>query len=189
VTEEYNGGFAYVRDLAGNVIRVATLPELQSSTTVSVLLRSVTFTDAQIKTMDVTPIEIVPDPGEGRIVDFVRLVLVSDIVQPYTNLSVNADLTVLLGQMQVAYISNDAAFANDMLEDLFESSGVVLVGPASDPDTSTTGTGATQPIGTYFVDDFSGPLSLKLDNAAGALAGGDAGNTLKVITLYTIIDV
>jgi hypothetical protein len=154
---------------------------------VAVMSLTTTLTDADIKTLK-TPHIIVPGPGAGQFVDFVRIVLVTDIVfgEGYAGVSPTGLFVVGLGagNMDIAYVQNDSSFSSGMITDLFTRSSVTLIGPGQDVASSTE---TTQPFGTFIHADVSGDLTLKLDQASN-LTGGNAANTLKVTVLYTVID-
>lgn len=155
---------------------------------VTVLKRTTVLTDAQIKTLKSDWLEIVPDQGTNKIIDFIRVVLTSNIVTPYTGVDAGAYLYFVSGSGHTdlaTYVNNNATIYNGMVEDLFATSNAIFVSPGVDADHTVSGT--SQPTGAFGVDDLDGALFLTLSNGAD-LGGGNAANTLTVTVLYTVID-
>lgn len=170
-------------------------PFADGSEVQTVLTLTTTLDDTQIKAFNVTRQDIVPDPGAGKFIDFIRMYIRSEIADPdfengYTNVSAdNSTLILYSNNVEIGYVFNNNGFASGILSDLFSASSVVTVSPGLDPDiTPLNHPLTTQPLGVWGLDDISGPLQIRLSQAGGALTGGHVDNKLHITVLYTVVD-
>lgn len=172
----------------GDVFQIVAGQQAFAAGGVQPILKATTIlTDVDIKTLKTAKV-IVPDPGAGKFIDFISITIAEKTpnAAAYVTLASTAALLIELGQMQVAYVRNDAVFDGGMLTDLFDASGgTIIVRPGIDIGANGSGTG--QPIGTYAPNDITGALALRLDQTNN-LTGGDATNTLTVVVVYAVID-
>lgn len=153
---------------------------------------AVTITHDQIKALAAGyDVQLVPAPGAGK-----RLVLLQAIVDAdisggaYTNIDADAFMGVKLSYSGYisTYIVNDSGTSTTYMNS--------FLGNVSDVKTATL-----TPLFEKFVSGYgpfayvsfvveNEPLTLSFNNgSSGALRGGHADNTIKVLTLYTIADV
>lgn len=157
---------ARIRDLDGNYTEVA-LP-------LAVLSRTVTLTDAQIKALPTTEVEVVPAPGPGLIVVPVVALLFLTSTADYTNQDTPS--------FNIVWPAGDATIYAD--GGLLDSTNrfVALHGASFDVAGSQYGFAFNSVVNTA--------LSIDGNNGvAGNFTGGNAGNSLRVTVLYTVIDV
>jgi hypothetical protein len=169
----------------------------------AVLSHSATLTDAQIKTLPTTSVEIIPASGAGLAIDLLRIALVVRISEPgqvYTNISAVSGANgpgfsfSYDGAAQIALtLCNGTYFGNDFVDSLLgENSNVgiggnvVFSGPwfdVGDPDM-----GAEPWMGEVRGDDLDDrAVVLRLVNpGSGDLTGGDPANSMIVRSLYTL---
>jgi hypothetical protein len=144
---------------AENIIRAAT----------------VTLTNAQIKTLPTTAVEIIPAPGANKAIVPLIVLAYRSFGTAYTN--IDADGTLTFGTTDVAQcpaIANVDGGATALTTFLGDTAGMPLYLP------SATGSSAVE----------NAACVLRSDNGeAGAFTGGAAGNSLQVTVLYTIVDI
>ncbi len=150
---------------------------------------TVTLTNDQIKALPTTAVEIVPAPGAGKWLQFVRAIWQLDPRGgAYTNLDATLRIDFLAGsgnQIATPYKEADnGALADD--------SGIHGIGFG--PITNVAGSAAGP--GAVWMFELSGgssavniPIMLKAANGTlGNLTGGHASNTLTVTAYYVIVD-
>lgn len=148
---------------------------------------SVTLTDAQIKALPTTPVELVAAPGAGKILLILSAFMLLDTsAGAYTNVNAAATGGVDIG----------GAYGNFM--QVLDPAGLVPALEGTDVlafklDTAVyiSGDQVYNNVAAYTVGDYvNTPIIIDLENSSdGNFTGGNAANTLKVTALYTIIDV
>lgn len=151
---------------------------------------TVSLTDAQIKALPTTPVEIVAAPGAGKMLSFVTAVLVLDnTAGVYSNVEAGANCRLTIGDFQ-ASIWGDWSW---LLTDGSEVGVVTIPGVIG-----TLGVGAVDSAddislagnSDYLSAVENQPLRFQFANAgSGALTGGHAANTLKVTVWYGVFEV
>lgn len=164
----------------------------------AIAMSKVTITHDQLLTLHSTGVEIVPAPGAGKAVDFLRMMLSARIVadnREYTNISATAYLFVTRGGADIAYLFDGTYLGVDPVTELLgttSSDGIggntVIWGPWYDVGTHDQG---SQPVVEQRGGEIdNAALTLKLQNpGSGALQGGDPLNSLVVSTLYATFDI
>lgn len=155
------------------------------------------LTDAQIKALPTTPVEIVAAPGVGHAILPITSFWIIDASEgAYTNISTDGAYLTLAytgGVELCAYIANDSSLSVQDFENFFFSATkqiwtltqgqgfLAFWGPG-------TGTGFSQAAGNNATGVENKALNIRGASGGGNLTGGNAANTLKVALLYTIID-
>ncbi len=146
----------------------------------------ITLTNAQIKALPTTSIEIIPAPGANKVICAPIVTTGAALASlflhwaaDYTNINTNLALKFKLGtsgvSVQFLSIISKALLVTGGLNFLFVPSqgDIDSTSISNDPDTRV-----------------NKAISLSIDNmGSGDLTGGDAANTLTVTVYYTIIDV
>lgn len=151
---------------------------------------TVTLTDAQIKALPTTGIQIVAAPGANKMIDATHYYVHSSIVDPYTNIDAEADLVFYYesGFFIHAGIPNDSAESLTHLSDTLGLSLLVRVWRSE----SFAGAEPAYENLPNPVDDSSRnnkPITLQADNQGdGNFTDGNAANTLRVTALYTVLN-
>ncbi|HET9566213.1 MAG TPA: hypothetical protein VFP27_17355 [Mycobacterium sp.] len=145
---------------------------------------TVTLTDAQIKALPTTPVELIAAPGANRyLVPVVSKMQVTlNWVANYTNIAQDSGLNLIL--------SDGAAFSWDVVfseggNEMLLAWGASITWQVNESEVlSTTGTGNNADT------LLNGALTLKIGPSAPSdLTGGHADNTLDVSLLYYVFDV
>jgi hypothetical protein len=167
----------------------ASAPSFQNNILLS---KTVTLTDAQIKALPSTPVEIVPAPGAGKALIPFQIVLRMSIATAYANIGDKAGIADTLfaftplangsGDWVTASLGGTNKVAYALLAPYLYDGAEGIVAPAR-PNASTDVV-ANQPIALQ-CSNFNGEEYTDLGN----FTGGHASNTLKVTVFYTIIDV
>lgn len=142
---------------------------------------TVTLTDAQMRAAN-DPFEIVPAQGDGKLINFITAVAILDVTAgAYTNVA-NVELTFFenVWPVSLTYRENTFGFLADV-------DGVKLIqfGPLLPISGGEAGVGGSVMTGTYGRQNR--PLTLNFANG-GPLLDGHADNTMKVTTLYSVMD-
>lgn len=168
----------------GKYINTSTGWQLQAPV---VLSRTVTLTDAEIKALPTTGIEVIPAPGAGKAIYLMGAFLQSDFTAGvYIDSGTGDESLVLLA-------------ATNYLSNLFTSwSGVLTSGTKQ---SSYINSGFVEPGAGSFTGEVVNPLrvaSSDIENAAVIIkddfngvpdyTGGNAANTLDVTVFYTIVN-
>jgi hypothetical protein len=154
----------------------------------SLLSATVELTDAQIKALPTTGIEIIATPGANKIIlPFSAVLVLQNWQADYTNINANSSIQIsstnglgnilnFIEQAKNTSISNILAYGSDSLN-------VVSIGQPIYGGQPTAFTGI---IPADLIDD---GLSIRINNVgSGNLTGGNAANTLKVTVYYVVVD-
>lgn len=151
---------------------------------VAVRSKTITLTDAQIKVLPTTPIQILPLPATGKRYHYISGTSKLALSAAYSSVEPDASLFISYGNGGMV-----SATPQTWADQLMESSGEYV----NDLPQGTFIDTFVYPNAGYLGEaNYAGALLLKLRNFnAGAinLTGGHADNNLKVTVLYTIIDV
>lgn len=164
--------------------------EADLSDVVSIRKAVVELTDAQIKALPTTPVEIVPSPGAGKVLLFIRgLVIVDATAADYTNIDADGSyLTIGYtgGGENTTYVINDAGASLTQLSALLTGNvRAVSILPLFNfldgwgPTNNSVPTEANLEAANIEVFAVNG----------GNFTGGNAANSMKCIVLYTVVDV
>lgn len=178
---------------------VVQLPGGQTADAGILKRTTVTLTDAQIKALPSTPVELVAAPGTGKWIDVVSVTLRKDnTAGAYGNIAATGSvLKVVVGtndDWATMGVVNDssASPALTYLTDYLGSAddGLLKLPTFSQAATTTSGAGwvwGVPPFYDYSTEFVNKALSIQIDNAAaGNLTGGNAANAMKVIVTYTV---
>lgn len=161
---------------------------------VAVLSQSATLTDAQIKALPSTGVTIVPAPGEEKQLVFLLAATVGHYQAGYSGIDTIAHLAFRLGGVTYqgdvsASVVNDETLPGPIvgLTNYFAIESNTQVAFFPPRTTNLTGWGASVNL---IGDQVNKPLSIYMtqDNGGSDLGGGDAGNSLDIIVLYTVLD-
>lgn len=133
------------------------------------VLAEVTLTDAEIKALPTTPIELVAAAGAGKIIKIIDITAVQKIVSggSYTNVNTGSYLTLI----------NDNNVFGLSASPLEEGSG------------DWFSPGVTNYQGYYETTMENMPVMLAVNNSGGGnFTGGNAANTLKINVYYVVVD-
>lgn len=175
----------------GELLSVDSQGEIVASpSTVTIYQSTVTLTDSQIKSLPSTPIEIVPAPGEGVVLVFIRGMLVMDISTTYTNVQPNS----------VIFIGTDGVKASNLAQigdgNLFDV-GVGRWAGFFTPNAQNTSLAPGE------ISDYVGTSNAIWENKSflvraynaypgnlsGNFTGGNASNFLKITIWYGLFNV
>jgi len=146
---------------------------------------TVTLTDAQIKALPTTAVELVAAQGAAKLIVPLSAVVQFNYTDAYTNIAATAALFIQVGG-NVGLATLDEAAGNGVtsLFDSGEDYTAILPQKGFVSGTSTYGTVRAS------LEVAEQNLSVKMTNAAqGALTGGNAANTLRVSVYYVVVDV
>lgn len=157
---------------------------------VRVFSKTVTLTNAQIKALPTTAVEIVPAPGANRIVYPFGAFLHLNWIADYTNIDADA-------QIKLVVLSSDLLIA--LREDTQSQVTSLLAGGGPDGTNALTGVQFLKKTaadvfsgnsGFYDSDIMNKSVVLSAYNgSSGNFTGGNVGNSLQATVLYTVIDV
>lgn len=144
---------------------------------------TVQLTDAQIKALPTTPIQMLPAPGVGKMYAVVIGVAALDVTAgTYSNIGVTSSLYIAAG----AGSALSAAYDENWDGALQDSSAIHIIHFAPMM-------GAQAPAHSLWNADKPNyenlPLTIKSNNgASGNFTGGHAANTLRLTVYYVIVD-
>ncbi len=152
--------------------------------TQSVLYNKTILTDAQIKALSTTPIELVEAPGEGKMLIYHSALLSSKIGvgYSYSNRSEDypdSDIHIAWGGQK--YASQNFPF-NNLLEGKTDNSIYVVGNSAGINSNTITG------MDTNYSQINNKSLDLVVYNTDGDFTGGNVANTIEVTIFYSIVD-
>ena len=146
------------------------------------LSATVTLTDAQIKALPTTPIQILASPGAGKIAWLLFSIASSTLVASYTNVHAAGVMNFSVGA-DIAYIPNDAGESLTRLSDLLASSKTQIAFPYLEISPNW---GPIQTLPDQSSADEA--IFVEIDNGgSGNLTGGNAANTLKTMVFYVVV--
>lgn len=138
----------------------------------SVSFTAKVLTNAQIKALPTTPIEIIPAPGAGKIIVPISAFLHLKTTVAYASFDVLLSFSLIRGTAGSPLFVH--TFADDLLDSTANTNGNMLEVTVNDAD----------------ADVVNKALNLKVDNGStGDFTGGDAANFLSVSVLYYISNV
>jgi len=142
-----------------------------------------TLTDAQIKALPTTPIQIVTAPGAGKLIVPTMWMIQKSFVGAYTNVTVSAQTGLFC-----TYDGNDNGTHTAVA---VTEAGYAFFGAVSleqypiPPGTHDDGNGGNFPPGGTDLRNLG--LFVQAINADGPFTGGDAANLLTVDMLYYVL--
>ncbi len=157
-----------------------------------ILSRTVTLTDAQIKALPTTPIEIIPAPGANKFLYPLGVVWYLKWNANYTNINSLAFMNIGFpdGSGSIMYLDESAPDALSKVSSLLAHGKSMFAQAGQQGMVNGTfvegaiinGGNVNAVINQHFETFF--------DNGGGSdLTGGDPANTLQITVLYTVIDV
>lgn len=152
---------------------------------------SVTLTDAQIKSLADPGIQLTPAPGVGKMIFFVQGWVSCDTSseEGYGNVDSNATVVFTLGSLPVSSKLRESVFAVSAWLD-YQDNAFIEFGTPTSFDSGGGLNSVQAPFAEEVASGENVPLSFViLNGGAGNLTGGDPANTMKIVALYTIIDV
>jgi hypothetical protein len=170
----------------------------------AVLAVSTTLTDAQIKALPTTAVEVIPSPGAGFAIDVLRVEFVARITvagREYTNIAPgggsggpNITLRFSTADGDIGpFLFDGTYFGVDLVSELlgsYSDTGIggntVFAGPWHDVGDPDMGTQAAFEASGDNINDHGVELSMA-NPGLGDLTGGHASNTLIVRSLYSIV--
>lgn len=141
---------------------------------------STTLTNAQIKALPDTPVELITAPGANKVLVLVSTVAYLDWTADYTGIDAAGSISVGTGMGGFLFnegITNLLAFGGDSVAIFLYSQTVV-----SDTTNGVFGFGPSDAINV--------PMMVSAYNGVGAahFGGGNAANTLTLTTAYMVLD-
>lgn len=166
---------------AGALVVATDGDHIETDTTLAkIYQKTTTLTDAQIKTLPTTPVELVPAPGASKRLAFFFGVAVSSVVANY-------DLPASIFWWVIA----GSADGNDEVSNVIGGE-TATVGNKKVGFTPKVGAGGGAFLGQMLGSDINlpnTPLVFFDQSGEADYTGGNAANTLKVTVWYAILDV
>lgn len=156
----------------------------------SVETATVELTNAQIKALPTTGIEIVAAQGPGKlIVPVITVLHVDTAAGAYTNVSGDASSFARLwyGVNDFASLRTDRGLAGFDLTSVFVNGRVTVFSPMLLVGTSSPPAIVAPDIyaGSDIINE---PIVLKVNNTDGDFTGGNAANSMQVVCNYIVVD-
>lgn len=170
------------------------MPGPQPPQSTSILSQPVTLTDAQIKTLPTTAVDIVAAPGANKQLVFLMAATVGHYSAGYGDIDTIAHLAFRLGSVSYsgdvsASVVNDDTLPGPIVGltnyfDVAANNQVAFLPPKT---TNLTGWGAAVGVVGNQINE---PISFYMtqDNGGNNLTGGDVDNSLRIIVLYAVLD-
>jgi hypothetical protein len=148
----------------------------------AMLTQSVVLTDAQIKALPTTPVEIVPFAPGKMIIPFMTVLELNALAGAYGNVSAGIAnfISTYIGFDKAHRLRNDTLFTG-------ANQRFVILTPETHLDAIPPTTARIFQYAEDPASELTQPLRLYCTNAAGAFNGGDAANTLTVTTYYQLL--
>ena len=153
-----------------------------------VTVTTATLTDAQIKALPTTPVEIVAAPGEGNVIWPIFAAARLNWTADYTNIDAAATMALALGASDISTPLTEEGF--NFISNFLAGGGYThaiftlaqQVGGAGNPFVVAN-------AGFYDEDIVNLPLNLRMTNPAVSqpLTAGDPANSLKLTVAYFVV--
>jgi hypothetical protein len=141
---------------------------------------TVTLTDAQIKALPTSAVEVIPAPGAGK-----YIVVLNTFVALNTSAGAYGNLSGATCKLFLNY-----SVAEDPITQPADENSDLFFGTAAVSYTPLATIGSNNAWSFIMNNLVNDAVELGLDNAgAGALTGGNAANTMTVTVVYIVIDV
>ena len=159
-------------DVTGDTAGTPAVSPTENALEGTTLSATVTLTDAQIKALPTTAIDVVPAQGANTVIAPVLVTVITNLVTAYTNRA-NSLLIVSYQKPSGTPISFAETLSTSI--PLVAATGLGFITPAS--------------FGTSQRTDIDNrALQIRADNlGAGDFTGGNASNAMKVTVLYTVV--
>lgn len=165
-----------------------------AANSVPILKATVSLTDAQVKALPTTPIQLVAAPGAGFRIQLLQASISANLTGVYTNVNASAYCVLALAANEISnYIANDAT-TSPILSDATKLFATNTLSTAIFVNFSQVTTPAANQWGNAVnvnaLDFQNQALNLTVNNnGAGNFTGGNAANAFAVHVLYTVVSV
>lgn len=149
--------------------------------------RTVRLTNAQIKALPTTAIELVPDPGRSKVIQFLfGFASLTYGGAAYTNLTDGAHLDLVLGASTLVAtpVLQKSAESNTSLAQLLAGTHVVSLSPLTKSSASLASAVA---VPTGYSATRHAALNVTLTGNSGDLTGGHADTVLDITVYYAVV--
>jgi hypothetical protein len=163
---------------------VKRIPYLQGSGLIRIA--QAVLDNDEIKALPITAIEIIAAPGPHKIIFPIAAFLYLDWTADYSNINA-ASFLHLLNAGLTSILSSGIETTINSVTGLFALGETAFLSAAIQQGVVPPNIGAN--IGAL-ADIINGNLQLKMNNRGdGPMTGGDAGNTLTVTIIHTLLDI